>query len=96
MLAGLGPMADPVRVARLVNTSSLSAPIPASFATLVFIQLPWAPQRYTRAICALPHHHRRLAAMPSATVRATAVTTGKMQMSVMPVRRDLTVQPKTA
>ena len=34
--------------------------------------------------------------MPSATVRATAVTTGKMQMSVMPVRRDLTVQPKTA
>ena len=71
-------MADPVRVAPLVNTRALKAPLPAPFAEVIHIQLPWAPQRQARARAALPDHRRRLAAMPQAIVRATADIAAKM------------------
>ena len=96
MLAGLGPMADPVRVAPLAHTRALPALLPAPFAPVIHIPILRALQRQARARAALSNHRRRLAAMPSASVRATAVTTGKMQLSVMPARRDLTVKTKTA
>ena len=71
-------MADPARSAPLVNTRALAAPLPVRVAPLIFIQLPWAPGTYKRAIFALPIHRRRLAA-PS-TPPAPA----------MPARRALT------
>ena len=94
MLARLGPMADPVRFASLVHTRALLVLHPALFALLIHIPLSWAPQRQARARAALPNHRRRLAAMPSASVSATEVTT-KMKMSVMPARKDFTVQTRT-
>ena len=60
------------------NTSSLPAPLPVSFAKLVFIQLTWAPGTYKRAIFALPIHRRRLAALSTPPAPA------------MPARRALT------
>ena len=96
MLAGLGPMADPVRVAPLAHTRALPALLPAPFAPVIHIPILRALQRQARARAALSNHRRRLAAMPSAIVHATVVTTGKMQLSVTPARQDLTVQTKTA
>ena len=65
-------MADPVRVAPLVNTRALKAPLPVRVAPLIFIQLPWALQLNLRARTALPNHRRRLAVMSTAIVRAIA------------------------
>ena len=80
-------MADPVRAAPLVNTRTLAAPLPVRVAPLLFIQLPWAPQIYSRARTAFPNHRRRLAAMSTAIVRAIAdrlgPTAGRVHRAVL-------------
>jgi len=78
MPAGLGPTEDPVRVAPLVHTRSLPAPLPAPFAPVAHIPILRALQRQARARAALSNHRRRLAAMPSASVRATADLAAQM------------------